>query len=171
MWIVLALAVFVFSDAAQWTMDLAFHPWARAQPPLLDRWTGRLTTGNGDRLDLVLVLRRADPGGDGTICENCNQIEGSATTADSRGKTLGYQIFGSPRDRQGHQLQFGAKSDQRPPPDGLELDWLRGTWDGADTLTLEAGFFWRRGVAAISSTDDPATKPVPLVMRRSPLVP
>jgi hypothetical protein len=161
-WLVAAAAFFV-SPAPDWIIDMAFYPWAHADPPLLDRWAGRLTAGNGDRLDLVLVLRRSLDS-DGRVCSNCNQIEGTAVTCDARGTVRRYRVAGSPRDRQGHRLHIGAVPE--PLIDGLELDTLIGTWDGADTLTLKADFFWRRGTSGISSTDDPATQPVPALLRR-----
>lgn len=163
LWLV-AGAVFVLSPAPQYLIDMVFSPWAHADPPLLDRWAGRLRAGNGDDLDLVLVLRLAPESGDGGRCLSCNQIEGTAVTCDARGTVRRYRVAGSPRDRQGHQLHIGAVPE--PPIDGLELDTLIGTWDGADTLTLKANFFWRRGKAGISSTADPATQPVPVRLQR-----
>lgn len=159
------MVVVLFSGALDYGLDMLFYPWARANPPLLDHWVGELTTGNGVRLGVALDMHRAYTD-DGTICTRCNQIEGTATTCDARGTILRYRISGSPTDRQGRTLHIGARPETSSPPDGLELDGLRGTWDGSDTLSLEAGFFWRRGTSAISSTDDPANKPVPLRMAR-----
>lgn len=139
-----AFAAFVLSPAMNWIHDMLFYPWAHADPALFDRWAGRFTAGNGDRLDLVLVLHRRLES-DGTVCARCNQIEGTAITCDARGTVRRYDIAGSPKDRGGHHLHIGAIPAQSPPPDGLELDTLIGTWDGADALTLKAGFF---GVAA-----------------------
>jgi hypothetical protein len=158
-----ALAAFVLSPAPNWVHDMLFYPWAHADPPLFDRWSGRFTAGNGDRLDLVLVLRRDRPS-NGRVCTRCNQLEGTAVTCDARGTVRRYRVAGSPRDRHGHQLHIGAVPE--PLIDGLELDTLTGTWDGADTLTLEADFFWRRGKSGISSSDDPATQPVPVRLQR-----
>ena len=160
-----AFAVFVLSPAMNWIRDMIFDPWAHATPSLFDHWSGRFTAGNGDRLDLVLVLRRRVES-DGIVCGRCNQIEGTAVTCDARGTVRRYEVSGSPRDRQGHQLHIGAIPAQSPPPDGLELDTLIGTWDGADTLALKADFFWRRGKSGISSSDDPATQPVPVRLQR-----
>jgi hypothetical protein len=160
-----AFAAFALSPAMNRIHDVLFYPWAHADPPLFDRWAGGFTAGNGDRLDLVLVLHR-HLASDGSICERCNQIEGTAVTCDARGAIRRYRVAGSPKDRQGRQLHIGASPSQSPPPDGLELDTLIGTWDGADTLTLEADFFWRRGKSGISSTDDPATRPVPVRLQR-----
>ena len=160
-----AVAAFFLLGPADWVSDMVFRPWARAEPPLLDQWVGGLTTGTGERLDMVLVLKRRTFT-DGITCARCAQIEGTAATCDGRGVVRRYRIAGSPSDRSGHQLRLGASPAVTPPPDGLELDVVFGTWDGADTLMLQANFFWRRGISAISSTDDPATQPVPLRMRR-----
>lgn len=116
LWLV-AAGVFVLSPAPQYLIDMVFYPWAHADPPLLDRWVGRATAGNGDRLDLVLVLERTPESPDGGICATCNQVEGTAVTCDARG--------------------------------------------------FNANFFWRRGKSGISSTDDPATQPVPVRLRRA----
>jgi hypothetical protein len=162
--VVVAL-VLIFSGALDWGLDMAFYPWARATPPLLAEWTGPLTTGDGQRLIVSLEMHRARTAR-GTVCVKCNQIEGVAATCDPRGTVLRYRVFGSPANRDGRELRLGAKPEREPPPDGLELNELFGTWDGGDVLTLQADFVWRRGTSAISSTNDPATQPVPLRMRR-----
>lgn len=159
-----AAALFAISPAPDWIFDLAFYPWVHADPPLLDRWAGHLTAGNGDGLDLVLTLERARY--ERGPCVRCNQITGTAVTCDARGTVRRYRVSGTPSDRQGRRLHIGATPAQSPGPDGLELDTLIGTWDGADTLTLNAGFFWRRGKSGISSADDPATQPVPVRLQR-----
>jgi hypothetical protein len=163
--VVVVGGILIFSGAIDWALDMAFYPWARATPPLLDEWTGPLTTGNGQRLVVSLEMHRA-PTRRGIPCAKCAQIEGRAATCDMRGAVLWYRVSGSPSDRDGRQLHLGATPERDPAPEGLELDVLRGTWDSGDTLALEAGFVWRRGRAAQSSTGDPATQPVPLRMRR-----
>jgi hypothetical protein len=157
--------VLIFSGALDWGVDLVLYPWARANPPLLGTWSGTLTTGNGERLIVSLEMRRTVREREG-FCVRCAQIEGNAATCDARGTVLRYRISGSPSDRRGTHLHLGAVPDRQPPPDGLELDVLSGTWDGGDGLDLQADFFWRRGAAAISSSDDKATQPVPLRMQR-----
>lgn len=158
------LVVAVFSGAIERVTDMLFHPWALADPPLFGRWAGHMTPGNGVPLAIAIELHRYR-GSDGETCSRCNQIEGSGVTCDAAGTVRPYSISGSPRDRHGRELHLGAKPPD-PPPDGLELDTLHGGWDGVDLLTLDADFFWRRGTSGISSTDDPATQPVPLRMQR-----
>jgi hypothetical protein len=159
-------AALVLSDAPQWTLDMMFNPWARADPPLLDEWAGTLTAGNDERLDVILVLERPEEGPDGGICPLCAQVEGHAVTCDASGRVRRYRVSGSPRDRRGRELLLGFSHHPDPPPDGLVLDSVSGTWDGADALTLHADFYWQRGRSAVSSSDDPATQPVPLAMGR-----
>lgn len=163
---VLALVVGVglaLSSVLQYLDDVLFNPWALAEPPLVDYWSGHLTTGNGVPLAIALDLRRAIT----EECHNCAEIEGRAATCNGRGEVRRYRISGSPKDRHATDLLLGAVPDPQPPPDGLEFSTVRGAWDGADRMTLQATFHWRKGTAAISATDDPATQPVPLLMHRS----
>jgi hypothetical protein len=160
------LVVLLFAGAFDWLTDIMFTPWARATPPLLDEWVGRVTTGNGEQLAVVFALERARHDGGEGVCVRCAQIEGRAATCDARGNVRRYRVFGSPLDRAGHELRLGVTPARHPPPDGLEFSAVFGTWDHADTLALQAEFFWRRGRSAISSTHDPATRPVPLLMWR-----
>lgn len=160
------LAVVVFSNAIDRASDMVFRPWALADPPLLDHWVGTLTAGNGVRMALALDLRRAfDRNGD-YPCARCAQIEGTATTCDERGTVLRYHISGSPKDRHARSMLLGATPEKEPAPDGLEFSTVSGGWDGADRLDIEADFVWRRGRSTISSTDDPATQPVPAPLER-----
>lgn len=165
----LGLLAFLFAaglavtEVLQYVRDVLFHPWALTEPPLIDYWSGTLTTGNGVPLALVLDLERAN----NEECHNCAEIEGRAATCDGRGVVRRYRISGSPKDRHATDILLGAVPDPQPPPDGLEFSAIRGGWDGADAMTLRASFHWRKGTAAISATDDPATQPVPLRLRRS----
>jgi hypothetical protein len=168
--IVIGLLVLTLGGGIDWFHDMLLYPWARATPPLLDQWVGQLTTGDGERLTVVFALERGTDS-DGTVCANCAQIDGRAVTCDARGRVRRYEVSGSPTDRAGHRLHLNVKPDTDPPPDGLEFRSASGTWDGADTLALQAKFQWRRGRSAISSSDDPATQPVPLVMARAATAP
>jgi hypothetical protein len=162
---VVVLVLLTFGGGIDWFHDMLLYPWARATPPLLDEWVGQLTTGNGERLTVAFALERGTES-DGSVCANCAQVVGRAVTCGAQGAVRRYEVFGSPTDRAGHRLHLNVKPDRDPPPDGLEFRSVRGTWDGADALTLQATFQWRRGVSAISSSDDPATQPVPLLMSR-----
>lgn len=161
--VIVILGVLIFTGAADRLSDMVFHPWAHADPPLLRSWVGRLTTGNGVPLAVGMTLQRAR-GRRGVPCVRCTQIEGTAATCDARGTVLRYRVSGSPAGKQAGQLRLGANPEREPPPDGLELSVLSGTWDGGSQLDLEADFIWRRDGAAVSSTADPANQPVTLQM-------
>jgi hypothetical protein len=166
--VVLALMIVVayfLPNVLNGVTDRLFFPWALANPPLLDQWVGEVTTGNGVGLVVVMDLER-DLTSDERVCIRCSQIKGTAATCDARGTVLRYRVSGSPKDRHGRQLHLGAVPALDPAPDALEIDTLVGTWDQGDVLELQADFSWRRNGSAISSTDDPATQPVPMRMER-----
>jgi hypothetical protein len=137
--ILAVLVLLTFGGGIDWLHDLLFYPWARATPPLLDEWVGQTATGNGEPLTVAFTLERGT-NSDGSNCENCAQIDGRAVTCDARGTVRRYKVFGSPTDRAGHRLNLNMKPEPDPPPDGLEFSAVWGTWDGADALTLQAGF-------------------------------
>jgi hypothetical protein len=154
-------AAFAVSGGLERIEDEIFYPWTFSNPPLLARWAGRVTSGDGNRLDLVLILRRVPRAGE---CVSCSQLEGTAVTCDARGTVRRYRVSGSPKDRTGRLLHLGV-IPVPSPPDGLELNTLIGSWDGADSLALDADFVWRRGTS-LSGGDDPATEPVPVRLQR-----
>lgn len=160
-----ALALF---GAFDYLRDFLFYPWALQHPPVMGGWVGPTTPGNGVPIALWLDIERT-PAGPAGRCTRCNQLAGRAATCDGRGVVRHYRISGSPEDRHAQRLHLGASPEATPAPDGLELSTVEGRWDGADRLTMEADFFWRKGASAISSTDDPATQPVPVALERKPL--
>ena len=163
--VVAAIAIFVLTPLSNWVVDSLFFPWVHADPPLFGRWAGNFTAATGERLDLVLELHRQE-WSDESVCTRCSQLEGTATVCDAHGTAKRYDVSGSPKDRKGRDLHLGLNSADSPRPDGLELDTLKGAWDGADTLALTADFVWSSGGSAISSTDDGATDPVPVRLQR-----
>jgi hypothetical protein len=90
------------------------------------------------------------------------QIEGRAATCDGAGRVRRYWVSGSPRDRAGRRLRLGFGPDPQGP-DGQVLSTVEGTWDGADTLTLQVDFYLQEGPSVISSSDD---RVMPMRMRR-----
>jgi hypothetical protein len=164
--VVLCAALIAAYELLDVGTDLLFYPWARADPPITDTWVGRLTTGDGHPRGVVMTLERARDSDGDRPCAHCSQLEGTAATCDERGRELRYRVSGSPEDRQATRVHLGASSAVDPHPDGLQLSVLHGRWNGADTLDLAAQFYWRRGISAVSSTNDPATQDVPLPMTR-----
>jgi hypothetical protein len=164
--VLFACAAFMVIRTLGYVTDLLLYPWALAQPSVMGRWAGRLTPVNGVQFALSLELRRAHAAVVDD-CTTCNQLEGTAVTCDGQGVVRRYRLSGSPDDRRATRLHLGAVPDAMPPPDGLELSTVNGAWDGQDAMAMEADFFWRRGVSAVSSTDDPATQPVPVRLERA----
>lgn len=164
LWVFALLAVAVLGGAGDWVSDALFAPWAFAAPPLLDRWSGRMVTGDGATVDVHVTLRRARVQTEDGRCARCAQIEGEAVLCRP-GDLRRYRVSGSPRDRHATRLHLGALPDG-PPPDGLELDTLSGTWDGADALDVDADFVRRQDGHAVSDPSDRATQPVALRLHR-----
>lgn len=162
---IVVLGAYFLPNLLNHITDRLFFPWALARPPLIDRWAGQLTTGNGDRLVVAMTLERDLTDG-GRICIRCGQLRGSASTCDDRRSFRRYRVSGSPTNREGRVIRLGASPVAQPSPDGVELSTLDGRWDGGDALELQADFIWRRSGAAGGSTNDPATQPVPLRMER-----
>lgn len=165
LWIVVGLgAVLILSGAVDRVSDAVFNPWARATPPLLGEWVGRLIAADGAPLIIGLELRRGIAGR-GIPCIACNQLEGTAAICDARGVERQYAAAGAPEDRHARRLQFGVEPLELPPPNGPELHVLRGDWNGQDELSLELEFIWR-GPAPESSTIDDETRPATAQLER-----
>jgi hypothetical protein len=153
-------------------LDRWLYPWADAsggRPVLMGTWVGQLTTGGGRPRAVLMELVREQPSpSSDRPCRGCDDgIEGTAVTCDERGRVWRYHVSGTPDDRHATRLLAGTQPVTVPRPDGLSMSAVRGGWDGADALDLEAEFAWHRGTSSISSTADPDTRDwVPLPMRR-----
>jgi hypothetical protein len=159
-----AVALFVVNRQ----LDAFLYAWdnrSSGRPTLSGTWVGRLTTGSGRPRGVFMELHRWKPQR-GLDCPTCAHIEGTALVCDERGGSQRYRVGGEPGDRHATTLHLGVSPVAQPPPDGLELSSMRGRWDGVNALPLEAQFHWRKGASAISGSDDPDTKYVPLPMRR-----
>jgi hypothetical protein len=147
-------------------LNAFLYPWddASAGPTLSGTWVGRLTTGSGRPRGVLMELHRWKSkrvrG-----CATCASIEGSARVCDERGADVSYTVGGKPGDRRANTVTIGAVPVP-PPPTGLEFSSVRGRWDRAETLSLEAQFHWRNGVHAMTDSDDPDNAYVPLPMKR-----
>jgi hypothetical protein len=162
----LVVAGVVLGGPLDYLSDLMFYPWALERPSLMSGWRGALTAGNGERLVVTVQLARAVGSRGQRSCAKCAQLDGVAATCNAVGQVRRYRVSGSPKGRRATSIVIGASPMEDPPPDGLELSVLEGRWVRPDALELTADFHWRRGRSAISSTDDPATQPVPVQMRR-----
>lgn len=169
------LAAAAVAAGALWLADRQVdrwrYPWADAasgRPLLLGLWVGGLTTGGGRPRAVLLRVVRERPGNVSGRCRTCDDgVEGAAMTCDERGRVWRYRFSGRPEDRRATRIAGGVQPAASPAPDGLTLGAVRGGWDGADALDLEAEFYWRRGPSAVSGTADPDTRGwVPRRMRR-----
>ncbi|MEP6691954.1 MAG: hypothetical protein ABJD07_12420 [Gemmatimonadaceae bacterium] len=160
--------VFGASRLFSHVMDTFYYPWdapANGHPPLTATWVGAMKTGSGKPRSVVFTMRRVRTRrGGGGRCPQCGAIVGSATTCDELGQLREYRISGTAEDRHATRLHVSTFPVRKPPPDGLELSTVRGSWSG-DSLHFEAEFHWRKGKSAISDTADPDTRgwvPLPL---------
>jgi hypothetical protein len=166
---VILVAMLGISATGELLEQKVLYPWSDTsggRPALVGTWVGAMRTGRGQPRGVLLDMDRHRSTGR-RRCGNCNNVEGEARTCDERGLVRSYSLWGTVADRRGSALRMGLTPEPDPPPDGLALSHLRGTWDGADALAMQATFHLRRGASAISSSDDPDTgRDHPLALRR-----
>ena len=157
-------------------IDLWRAPWADAGrgPTLTGTWVGSLTTGRGARRAVLLDLRAKLPsdrpprGGRRRARRGSSpSLTGNAVMCGGPAGEQRFTVHGRPRDREGSQLYLGVGTADSVPRDGLAPSNMRGRWNGGDSLALEVDLYLRKGVSAITATDDPDTgAPTPLRMAR-----
>jgi hypothetical protein len=157
------------SSAGELLEQKVLYPWSDTsggRAALIGTWVGEMRTGRGEPRGVFLDMDRHRSTGR-RRCGNCPNVEGEARMCDARGLVRAYSLWGTVENRRGSSLRMGLTPEPSPPPDGLSLSHLRGTWDGADALALRATLHLRRGASAISSSDDPDTgRDHPLALRR-----
>ena len=166
LFLLVALGVTAAGDLLE---EKVFYPWSDTsggRAALVGTWVGAMRTGRGLPRGVLLDMDRRRSTGR-RRCGNCPNVEGEARMCDERGLVRAYHLYGTVLNRRGSELRMGLTPAQDPPPDGLSLSHLHGTWDGADALAMEATLHLRRGPSAISSSDDPDTgHDHPLALRR-----
>jgi hypothetical protein len=153
------VAVFAISAAGDLLDEKVLYPWSDTsggRAALVGTWLGEMRTGRGLPRGVYLDMDRYRSTGR-RRCGNCPNVEGNARMCDERGLVRTYALWGTVENRGGSSLRLGLTPEPSPPPDGLSLSHLRGTWDGADALAMQATLHLRRGQSAISSSDDPDT--------------
>jgi hypothetical protein len=145
------------------------YPWSDAsggRAALVGTWVGEMRTGRGAPRGVLVAMDRHRSTGR-RRCGNCPNVDGEARMCDEGGVVRVYTLWGTVENRRGSALRMGLTPSPDPPPDGLSLSHLRGTWDGADALAMQASVHLRRGASAISSSDDPDTgRDHPLALHR-----
>lgn len=146
--------------------DQLFAPWAfqhSGRPPLTGTWVGQLTTATGQTYGVILNLILPEPGGRGGLVRDWEyapygELAGTASVCDQRGQTMMYIIEGQPEDRQATYITFYASPSETPAPNGLTISWVKGSWDGADNLSLSVQLYWKQDDSAITGPEYPDTQ-------------
>jgi hypothetical protein len=166
LFLVVAVAIVAAGDLLE---EKVLYPWSDTsggRPALVGTWVGEMLTGRGSPRAVFLDLDRYHSTGR-RRCGNCNNVDGEARMCEAGGRVRAYEMFGWVADRRGSGVRIGLTPVPDPPPDGLSMSHLNGTWDGGDALTMRATLHLRRGPSAISASDDPDTgHDHPLALRR-----
>ena len=165
-WIVIIVAVIVFTILPGPLLDRLFLPWAfehADRPALTGSWVGSLTTATSRPLGVVLELRLSEPEGEDGLVRDWRSapyggLEGTARICDEHGEVRSYTIEGEPENRQATQLYFYATPIETPQPEGLTPSWINGAWDRANRLALTVQFYWEKDGAAITGGEYPDTE-------------
>lgn len=188
-WLVLVISVCAmvgFSSAMRlfWTrIDRYRFPWAyedSGRPTLTGTWVGTLTTARGARRGLYLELE-LEPlrfgGGSRGIRHGAyrraqsDKLAGHLVMCGGRTGEQRFDLHGNELadDASRFRLTFRVPEGSTPP-DGLAPSHLRGTWNGRDSLRVEADLYLRRGASSITDGADAETgAPQPGALHRAPL--
>jgi hypothetical protein len=147
-------------------LDRLFAPWAfehNGRPALTGSWVGLLTTATGQSHGVLLELLLPEPKGEEGLVRAWREapygaLGGTARVCDQRGQVRSYTIEGEPEDRQATHLTFHANPSETPARDGLTISWVKGVWDGANTLDLRAQLYWEQDGSAVSGGSYPDTQ-------------
>jgi len=173
----LLLAVVIGEHYLAVDIDKRRFPWGYANsgtPPLVGTWVGPFTTRSGKRLAMLLDVqlvplgrnRRATPI---IRTKRHSWLEGRVLVCDGPGRVRHLEASGEPNDDRASRFHLATSpTDSAPSPEGLAPSHIYGSWDGADSLALEASLYLMRGKSAITKSDDPDTglRNTPLTLRR-----
>jgi hypothetical protein len=146
--------------------DRLFAPWAferAGQPALVGSWVGSLTTATGRQRGVHLEILLPEPGGEAGLVrdwENApyGEFGGTGRMCDDGGQVRAFTIDGEPDNRRATHLHFHMSPVEKPAPEGLTPNWVKGVWDRANTLDLRVQLHWEKDGAAISGGDYPDTQ-------------
>jgi len=179
--VVLVAGVAAFSGAMElfWTrIDQHRFPWAYARsgrPTLTGTWVGSLTTARGARrglyLDLELEPLRFGRGRRGGAYRRAgsDKLVGELRMCGGPNGEQQFELHGTELTSDASRFRLGFRvPDGTQPPDGLAPSFLRGMWNGRDSLRVEADLYLRRGESAITDSADPVTgAPQPGALHRA----
>lgn len=182
-WLAIWLSVAGFADA-QWTrLDQHRFPWAYAEsgrPTLTGVWAGRLTTEQGNRRGLLLHLqlvplkfpRRGTRSG-GFDWRFFHRTASDNLTGELYlcGAAQGEQRFtvrGKVVNDDASRFQLSISVADSAAADGLGPSALRGTWDGRDSLRVDADLYVSyRGQRVVNPRASETTSPQPGALHRA----
>ena len=157
-------------------IDRQRFPWGYAnsgKPTLVGTWVGRMTTGSGKRLGVLIEmdlapLNRGDRE-ETTVfrTRSSDWLEGRELVCDGKGLVRRYRVSGKPEDSGPSRFRLATISPDNVQQDGLTPSTMNGRWDGGDALSLDVSLYLRQGKSAITNTADPDTgRDTPLMMTR-----
>jgi hypothetical protein len=181
----LIIGIALFSSAMElfWTrLDERRFPWAYAKAgrsTLVGTWVGTLTSGGGHRRAVLFDIklkpinfgsgrrRRRSSGRNNIIRRAGSEIlQGSASLCGGA-REQHFALSGSSAADGAARFRLSFSPSDSTPPNGLSPSFLRGAWDGRDSILFEADLYMREGVSAITGSDDPDTgRPATGAMRR-----
>jgi hypothetical protein len=166
-----------------WTrVDQRRFPWAYAEtgrPTLTGTWVGTLVTNRGARRGLYLDLQlkpidfesgRRRRGGANRVFRRANsdKLVGELRMCGGPKGEQRFTLTGNNVTGDASRFRLGFYPADSVPPDGLAPSHLRGMWNGADSLRVEADLHVRQGTAAITNSADPETgSPQPGALHRA----
>jgi hypothetical protein len=154
-YVIVAFMIVMVFWGSELIYDVVFTPWSNdrfGRTVLPGTWVGQLSTDSGRLHGVLLELRRhrSEQIGD---CVRCQNLEGTARFCDARGDVRRYEIDGRVEDRDGRKISIGIKPTVAPAAGEVETGFLRGGWDGADSLSLEAELHWQPGASGAIRVD------------------
>ena len=182
-WLAIWLSFAGFANAPWTRLDQHRFPWAYAEsgrPTLTGDWAGRLTTEQGNRRGLLMHLelvplkfpvRGTRSGGWNLRFFHRRGDDNLTGELYVCGAALGEQHFslrGNVVANDASRFQLSASVADSAAADGLSLRTLRGTWDGRDSLGVNAELYVRyRGQAVSLPHASETTRPQPGALHRA----
>lgn len=167
--VIAGLALFSFGlDVIGTRIDKARFPWGYETPgrsTLAGTWVGRMTTGSGKKLGMLLEMRLAPLDYHRRRApiirtRRSTWIIGRVLTCTGPARPNEYVVDGDPEDNGASRfrLSMHPRADSLVV-DGLAPSHMKGRWGGGDAIDLEVSLHMRRGKAAITNSADPDTGP------------
>ena len=182
-WMAIWLSFAGFANAPWTRLDQHRFPWAYAEsgrPTLTGVWAGKLTTGQGNRRGMLLHLelvplkfpRRGTRSGGFNLRffhrAASDNLIGELYLCGAATGEQHFTVRGNIVANDASRFRFGIAVADSAAPDGLAPSALRGTWDGRDSLSVDADLYVSyRGARVINHRDRETNTPQPGVLHRA----